>query len=110
MANKINQGMFSSATDIWATPQDFFNQLDKEFNFTLDPCALPENAKCKRFFTKEDDGLSRSWNNEIVFMNPPYGREIIDWVKKASEARGGGSSLLITGENRHKVVSLVYLQ
>lgn len=80
---------FSSKTDMWATPQDFFDNLKKEFKFTLDPCATDENAKCKKYYTEKDDGLSKSWDNEIVFMNPPYGRVIKDWIKKASEARGG---------------------
>lgn len=74
---------FSSKTNEWATPQNFFDMLDNEFNFTLDPCSTKENAKCKKFYTKEDDGLSKSWEGEIVFMNPPYGREIKYWVEKA---------------------------
>ena len=74
---------FSSKTDDWATPQQTFNELDNEFNFTLDPCASHQNAKCEKYFTKEDDGLSQDWSNEIVFMNPPYGREIGKWVEKA---------------------------
>lgn len=77
---------FSSKTDIWATPQDLFDELNKQWNFTLDPCALPENAKCDRFYTPEDDGLSQNWNGHTVFMNPPYGREIGKWVKKAYES------------------------
>jgi len=79
----INKGLFSSQTPEWATPKDFYARLNDEFQFTLDPCATKENAKCNKFFIKEDDGLSQSWKNEIVFMNPPYGREIKDWVKKA---------------------------
>lgn len=74
---------FSSKTNEWATPQDFYDKLDKEFNFTLDPCSTKENAKCKKFYTKEDDGLSKSWEGETVFMNPPYGREIKYWIEKA---------------------------
>lgn len=80
---------YSSKTNEWATPQDFFNQLDREFHFTLDPCSTKENAKCAKFYTQEEDGLAQSWDNENVFCNPPYGREIKKWVKKASEARGG---------------------
>jgi site-specific DNA-methyltransferase (adenine-specific) len=80
---------FSSQTNEWATPQDFFNELDKEFNFTLDPCATKENAKCQKFYTFEDDGLKQSWDGERTFCNPPYGREIGKWVKKASEQVGG---------------------
>lgn len=81
---------FSSKTPEWATPQDFFNELNKEFGFTLDPCATKDNAKCKKFYTKEDNGLSKSWRGESVFMNPPYGREIGSWVKKLSQEGGVG--------------------
>jgi len=80
--------MFSSATPEWATPQELFDELDAEFHFTLDPCATKKNAKCKHFFTKEEDGLSHEWRYDNVFMNPPYGRTIGEWVKKA--ATGGG--------------------
>lgn len=78
---------FSSKTNEWATPQGFFDELDKEFHFSLDPCATAKNAKCKLYYSS--GGLEKSWNNFRVFMNPPYGREIGKWVKKASEARGG---------------------
>lgn len=77
--------MFSSETDQWATPQSFFDELNKEFNFELDVCALPENAKCKKFFSPEQDGLKQQWSG-VCWMNPPYGREIGKWVKKASES------------------------
>ena len=78
--------MLSSEDMEWETPQDFFDELDKEFNFTLDPCATKETAKCKKFYTKEDDGLIQNWKGETVFCNPPYGRAIKDWVKKCAEA------------------------
>ena len=87
----INQGLLTSNTDQWATPQSFFDTLNAEFNFTLDPCADAVNAKCAKFYTREDDGLSKDWNGERVFCNPPYGKEIGKWVKKCSELRGGGS-------------------
>lgn len=81
---------FSSKTNEWATPQDFFDRLDAEFNFTLDPCSDDSNAKCPTYYTKEDDGLSKSWADEVVFMNPPYGRAIAEWVRKAYvESREG---------------------
>ncbi len=86
--------MFSSKTSEWSTPQDLFDELNKEFNFTLDPCATKENAKCKKFYTKEDDGLSKDWHGEVVFMNPPYGREIGLWVRKISRVGVGGVALL----------------
>ena len=81
----VSKVLFSSANEVWATPQDFFDKLNDEFHFTLDPCALPENAKCKKFFTPEDNGLSQNWGGAKVFCNPPYGRKIGDWVRKCYE-------------------------
>ena len=81
----INNGMFSSNSDLWSTPQSFFDDLNKEFGFETDVCALPENAKCKTFYTPTEDGLSQEWTG-ICWCNPPYGREIGRWVKKASES------------------------
>jgi site-specific DNA-methyltransferase (adenine-specific) len=80
---------FSSASCEHPTPQWLFDALDREFGFTLDPCATAENAKCKRYFTKADDGLKQSWDGETVFMNPPYGRAIGKWMRKAYEATRG---------------------
>lgn len=77
--------MFSSKTDDWYTPNDFYEQLNKEFHFNLDPCANHENHKCDKYFTKEDNGLEKDWIGHTVFVNPPYGREIKDWVKKSYE-------------------------
>lgn len=91
----INKGMMTSNTPEWATPQAFFDELDKEFHFDLDPCANTKNHKCAMWFSEEEDGLSKSWNNSRVFCNPPYGRVLKDWVKKASEARGGIVVLLV---------------
>ena len=73
---------FSSSTDKWATPQALFDVLDAEFHFTLDVCALPSNAKCADFYTPEDDGLLQRWIG-VCWMNPPYGREIGRWMKRA---------------------------
>lgn len=53
--------MFSSKSMEWATPQDFFDELDKEFHFTLDPCADDQNHKCSRYFTEKDNGLEQNW-------------------------------------------------
>lgn len=79
--------MFSSATCEWETPLDFFQKLNEEFHFDFDVCATPENAKCKRFFTREQDGLKQPWTGPLVYWcNPPYGREIGKWVKKAAES------------------------
>lgn len=74
--------MFSSTTDLWATPQDFFDTLNAEFHFTLDPCSTHENAKCAKHYTAAENGLTQTWGGETVFCNPPYGRELPKWVRK----------------------------
>lgn len=89
----INQGLFTSNTDLWATPQSFFDKLNEEFNFDLDVCANYENAKCVRFFSEEADGLKQDWNG-VCWMNPPYGRVIGEWIKKAYEASLNGSTVV----------------
>ena len=76
---------FSSKTDVWETPQHFFDELNAEFNFETDVCALPENAKCKRYFTPEQDGLKQEWTG-VCWCNPPYGRKIGKWVEKAAKS------------------------
>lgn len=79
-----NRGYMPRAKSVeWATPQDFYDELHKEFDFTLDPCASHTNKKCEKYYTIEDDGLSKSWANERVFMNPPYGTIASIWVAKA---------------------------
>lgn len=78
----MDKGMFSSNRDDWETPQSLFDELDKEFGFTLDPCSNHSNHKCDIHYTVEEDGLSKDWSG-VVFMNPPYGREIGKWVEKA---------------------------
>lgn len=90
----INNGLFTSTTDMWATPQKFFDELDKEFNFTLDPCSTHENAKCEKHYTLEEDGLSKDWSKDVVFCNPPYGREIGKWVQKCYETESLSVMLL----------------
>jgi len=81
----MNQGMFSSSSDEWETPREFFDAVNAAFRFDLDVCATNGNTKCKRYFTKEEDGLSRLWQG-TCWMNPPYGREISLWVRKAYES------------------------
>lgn len=73
---------FTSNTDEWESPIDLFTALDREFHFTLDVCARSDNTKCERYLTKEDDALSVAWRG-VCWMNPPYGRTIGDWMKKA---------------------------
>lgn len=85
---------YSSATEVWATPQGFFDKYNRIFNFEVDVCALAENAKCERYFTPEQDGLRQEWVG-VCWMNPPYGRQIGLWVKKAYEAACAGNAIVV---------------
>ena len=85
--------MFSSLREDWETPKAFYRELEKEFFFTLDPCADEQNKKCEKYYTKEQDGLSKTWNGERVFCNPPYGRKIGEWVRKCREEVQNGDCL-----------------
>lgn len=78
----MNKVLFPSKSDEWTTPQELFDDLNDEFNFTLDPCATDENHKCDKYFTKEQNGLLQNWGGERVFCNPPYS-EIAKWCEKA---------------------------
>ena len=90
---KINiKVMFSSKSDEWETPQELFDELNKEFNFEVDAAASDENHKCDIYFKKNPDpfhcdGLTADWGGHITFCNPPYGREIGKWVRKAYETQ-----------------------
>jgi len=78
----------------WETPHDFFNILNRVFRFNLDACATKENTKCKKFFTPEVNGLAQDWNG-TVWCNPPYGREVNKWVKKAHESYRQGATVVM---------------
>ena len=86
--------MFSSKTDLWETPKDLFDKLNNEFHFTLDVCATPENAKCEEFYTKEQDGLKQPWKG-TVWCNPPYGRQIGEWVRRGFFASRSGNTVVM---------------
>ena len=84
------KSMVSSKTNEWETPQWFFDELNAEFGFTLDPCSNG-NHKCNKYFTAEQDGLKQDWSNDVVFMNPPYGGHTGDWIRKAMEESKKGA-------------------
>lgn len=81
-----NNGRYNGNGRHWATPPEVFDPLHREFAFTLDPCATAETAKCPRYYTEADDGLAQDWRGERVFMNPPYGREVYAWTRKARDS------------------------
>jgi phage N-6-adenine-methyltransferase len=80
--------------DVWITPPVFYRRLDAEFNFTLDPCASPENAKCERFYTVRDNGLAQDSSRETVFMHPPHDSSISSWMQKAWESTENGATVV----------------
>ncbi len=90
----MNEIHFSSKSNEWGTPSELFNKLNEEFHFTLDPCCTKDNAKCERYYTIAEDGLSKDWKNEIVFMNPPYGSQIGAWIEKAYNESLKGSTVV----------------
>jgi len=90
MTPGFTTGMRSSNTDQWATPWYLFDALDREFHFTLDVCADESNRKTARYYDRAIDGLSQPWEG-VCWMNPPYGRTIGQWVRKAYESARGGS-------------------
>lgn len=98
MEAKTRIVMHSSNTAEWGTPQEFFDRLDKEFHFELDVCAKASNAKCDRYFSPEQDGLSRDWGSDSCWMNPPYSRRkgegIGAWLKKARQAAAEGAMVV----------------
>ena len=84
---------FSSKTDLWATPQEFFDKYNALYGFNLDVCANQDNAKCSNFLSIEDNGLEQEWRGSC-WMNPPYGREIIHWMRKAYESSLCGATVV----------------
>jgi phage N-6-adenine-methyltransferase len=92
----MNDIHFSSKSNEWATPQDFFDKLNAEFGFTLDAAASHENRKLDRYITEDEDALTQAWGeNERVFVNPPYGRQIGKWIEKAATEKTDLTVMLI---------------
>lgn len=90
---RTNPDFKKTKTTVWSTPQDFFDALNTEFDFTCDVCALPENAKCTSYFTPSEDGLKQSWSG-VCWCNPPYGRAIAAWIAKAYESSLAGTTVV----------------
>lgn len=90
----LNKGLFSSATELWETPKDLFDRLNAKYHFETDVCAIQSNAKCPVYFTPEMDGLSMQWAGRC-WMDPPYGRNISKWVKKAYDSAQENNALVV---------------
>ncbi len=89
--------MFTNKRTDWETPKDFYEKLNAEFHFTLDPASTDENAKCEKHYTEEQDGLAQDWTGETIYCNPPYGKAMDKWVKKCCEhaKSGGGTAVML---------------
>jgi site-specific DNA-methyltransferase (adenine-specific) len=95
MDTQTQKIMFSSKSDLWGTPQNLFNKLNRKYKFTLDPCATAENRKCEKYYTIEQNGLTKAWKDEVVFVNPPYSN-IGEWVAKAHyESTHNGATVVM---------------
>lgn len=85
-----------SETVVWRTPEALYRALNQEFDFTIDAAADDGNAKCDRFLDSERDALGIRWGDERVFCNPPYGRDLDQWVEKAAiEAQDHGALVVM---------------
>ena len=94
VARVRNKGRWNGRGSEWSTPVELFEELDEEFCFTLDVCASEWNRKCERYFSVEEDGLTQEWGEEVCFMNPPYGKALNDWMKKAYASVIGGATVV----------------
>ena len=96
----ISQVLYTSRSEEWPTPMTFFDTLNQEFGFTLDPCATSQNAKCRRYFTKQENGLDQDWGSHVVFCNPPYGKVMSQWARKCFEASLMGATVVLLAHSR----------
>ena len=96
----IAQALYSSRSEEWPTPSSFFDTLNQEFGFTLDPCATRENAKCRHYFTKQQNGLEQDWGSHVVFCNPPYGKAMALWARKCFVASTQGATVVLLAHAR----------
>lgn len=94
-----NNGRYNGNGREWETPDELFQRLDNEFHFTVDVCATETNTKLDRYWSEQPEewaeavnGLEQDWTDEIAWMNPPYGREIYAWTKKA---RTSGADVVV---------------
>ena len=84
---------FRQKSDEWETPAELFEELHREFHFTIDVAALPDNAKCDEFYTPGEDGLAQEWRG-VCWMNPPYGLVLRQWIKKAHDSSLSGATVV----------------
>lgn len=94
MGRVRNDGRWHGKGSDWATPHELYGILNDEFHFTLDACASDWNTKHKNYFSEKDNALEKDWGNNIVFMNPPYGKVLNDWMRKAFESATKGATVV----------------
>jgi phage N-6-adenine-methyltransferase len=89
----MDKALFLSGSTDWETPPELFKRLDEQYHFDIDVCATAQNAKCRRYFTPDEDGLTLLWIG-TCWMNPPYGRGVEPWIKKAYESAQAGATVV----------------
>ncbi len=89
----INAALYSSNSEDWETPQNLFDELHREFEFTLDVCASPQYRKLSNFYSKEQDALKQDWHG-VCWCNPPYSRKVGDWIEKGRDAAADGATVV----------------
>jgi site-specific DNA-methyltransferase (adenine-specific) len=89
----MDKALFLSGNTDWETPPELFKRFDEKYHFNIDVCATALNTKCRRYFTPEQDGLTQPWLG-TCWMNPPYGRGIEPWIKKAYESAEAGATVV----------------
>jgi phage N-6-adenine-methyltransferase len=100
LRNGLNKGTkkakpyFLSSSIEWGTPPEIFDPLDAQYHFTLDVCASAANAKVPRYFSAAQNGLAQDWGQEICWMNPPYGRQLETWMRKAYGSAQAGATVV----------------
>jgi site-specific DNA-methyltransferase (adenine-specific) len=90
----VSAALMMSNKQDWETPDPLFEALNNEFGFTLDVCAHDGNKKLPNYFSPSNDGLSQDWTGHVCWMNPPYGRDVYIWMKKAYEEAEKGATVV----------------
>ena len=91
---QLAQRLAAGSHTEWSTPPWFFEEIQAEFPCTLDVCATRSNAKCARYFTPDDDGLTQDWGQAVCWMNPPFDRTLPAWMAKASQSAQHGATVV----------------
>tara|TARA_R100000329_G_C7532178_1_gene187769 strand:- start:90 stop:587 length:498 start_codon:yes stop_codon:yes gene_type:complete len=102
--HKKNQLSFSTSKEMkWLrTPPDIWQSLCKEFNFTIDCCASHQNHLLPRYYTIEDDCLTKDWSGEVAYIHPLFDTKIGKFVEKAYNTKNFTGVFLLPASTHTK--------